>query len=120
MFRDEGEVEVMTFDVDDLEFGEGYREYGEDFVVEEVEIDDNKVVFVDGSGILGFSNEEFCDVRKCNGKGFNGSEFVVIVVEIFTFGDEVFHLDGDGSEKVGRSGGKIFICLDLSDSINGL
>ena len=77
MFRDEGEVEVVTFDVDDLEFGEGYREYGEDFIVEEVEIDDNEVVFVDGSGILSFSNEEFCDVRKCNGKGFNGSEFVV-------------------------------------------
>ena len=54
----------MAFDVDDLEFGEGDWEHSEDFVMEEVEVGGDEVVFVDGWGVLGFSDEEFCNDRK--------------------------------------------------------
>ena len=53
----------MAFDVDYLEFGEGDWEHGKDFVVEEVEVGGGEVVFVDRWGVLGFSDEEFCNVR---------------------------------------------------------
>ena len=110
----------MAFDVDYLEFGEGDWEHGKDFVVEKVEVGGNEVVFVDGWGVFGFSDEEFCNVRKRDCEGFDGGEFIVVVVEGFAFGDEVFHLDGDGSGKVGHCCGEIFICLDLSDCVNRL
>lgn len=44
----------------------------------------------------------------------------MVVVEGFTFYDEVFHLDGDCFGEVGHCGGEIFICLDLTDSLNRL
>ncbi len=53
----------MAFDVDYLEFGEEDWEHGKDFVVEEVEVGGDEVVFVDRWGVLGFSDEEFCNVR---------------------------------------------------------
>ena len=54
----------MVFDVDYLEFDEGDWKHGKNFVVEEVEVGGDEVVFVDGWGVLGFSDEEFCNVRK--------------------------------------------------------
>ena len=44
----------------------------------------------------------------------------MVVVEGFTFDDEVFYLDGDGSGKTVHCCGEIFICLDLEDAFNGL
>ena len=56
MFCDEWVVEVVGFYVDDLELFEGDWEHGEDLVVEEAEVGSDKVVFVDGTGVLGFGD----------------------------------------------------------------
>ena len=88
--------------------------------MKESELCCNEVVFINGRGVLSFSDEEFSYVGECFGEGFDCGEFVVVIIEGFTFDDKVFYLDGDGSGETGHCSGKIFICLDLEDAFNGL
>jgi hypothetical protein len=110
----------VGFHIDHLEFIDGSREHGEEVEMEESKVCCDKVVFVNGRWVLSFSDEQFGYVGECFGEGFDGGEFVVVVVEGFTFDNEVFYLNGDGSGETGHCSGEIFICLDLEDAFNGL
>jgi hypothetical protein len=48
--------------------------------MEVAEVGCDKVVFVYRRGVFGFGDEELCDVGESLGKGFDGYEFVVVVV----------------------------------------